>query len=264
MPSRFVAEPRVADLPTSRDDAPASSVRASRGVAPFPMPPELQPWFAAALALLDVRRQDRLLAIDVDAEHARTLATLVGSRGDLVLVLPDRQQAERIAALALPQVTVLAHHLTGDERFGTFDALLLAPTYGPLLPTGCYADLVRSNLRPGGRFVVDLPGADMIPDLRAAALDLRWPEARLAALSGVADDVLADVLRGAGLREVSGVVGAHLVNVTTPGDLVGACCDALDLGDDDRLQLTHALVRRRGTTGPIDALLHRTRLLGRR
>jgi hypothetical protein len=85
-----------------------------------------------------------------------------------------------------------------------------------------------------------------------------------AVISRKALEELADVLRGAGLREVSGVVGAHLVTVTTPGDLVGACSEALDLGDDDRLQLTHALVRRRGTTGPIDALLHRTRLLGRR
>lgn len=228
------------------------------------MPTELQPWFAAALALLDLRRQDRLLAIDVAAEHARPLATLVGSRGELVLVLRDRQQAEGIAALALPQVTVLAHALTGDERFGTFDAMLLAPDTGPLLPLGCYPDLARSNLRPGGRFVVDLPGPDMVPDLRAAALDLRWPEARLEALRGIADDALAESLRNAGLREVSGVLGAHLVQVTTPGDLVGAFGDALDLGEDERLQLTHALVRRRGTTGPIDALVHRTRLLGRR
>lgn len=228
------------------------------------MPPELQPWIAAAMALLDVRRQDRLLAIELGLAQVRALAASVGKSGQLTLVLHDRADAERIAELALPQVTVLAHTTGGGERFGTFDALVLTPTTGPLLAPGAYADLAKSNLRPGGRFVVDVPGPDMVPDLGAAAQELQWPEARWAPLRGLADDQLAEVLRNAGLREVTGVLGAHLLSLGTPGDLVFAFAEALDLNESERLDLTHALVRRRSGTGPCEVLVHRTRLLGRR
>lgn len=228
------------------------------------MPPELQPWIAAAIALLDVRRQDRLLAIEPGLAQVRALAASVGSGGQLTLVLRDRGAAEHAAGLGLPQVTVLAHTTGGSERFGTFDALLMTPACGPLLALGAYADLAKQNLRPGGRFVVDVPGPDMVPDLCAAANELRWPDARFEALRGIADDQLAEALRNAGLREVTGVLGAHLLSLGTPGDLVFAFAEALDLAEPERLELTHALVRRRSGTGPCDVLVHRTRLLGRR
>jgi hypothetical protein len=229
------------------------------------MPPgEQQPWFHAAIGLLDVRRQDRLLAIGVDSAQARDLATLVGNRGALTLVMPDRHAAEAVAALALEQVTVLALRVVPCERFGTFDAMLVATATGPLLPPGAYADLARANLRPGGRFVVDVPGLDMVPDLRGAWAEVGFAAERLAPLLGMADDQLAEVLRGAGLRNVQGVLGAHLLHNASPADLVDTFASALDLTDAERLQLTHALVRRRGGTGPLDALVHRTRICGLR
>jgi hypothetical protein len=221
---------------------------------------EQQPWFHAAIGLLDVRRQDRLLAIDTDIAQARDLAALVGNRGELVLVLRDRKTAERLADLGLPQLQVFAHELTGDEQFGTFDAALIAPATGPLLPLGAYADLARRNLRPGGRLVVDVPGHDMVPDVASAWTDLGWDRGRLAPLEGVGDDRFAEVLRGAGLRNVHAVLGAHLMHVQGPAELVDTFGQALALDDDERVQLTHAIVRRRGGTGPLDALVHRTRL----
>lgn len=228
------------------------------------MSPELQPWLRAAIGLLDVRRQDRLLAVDVGVDHARSLATLVGGHGSLTVVLGDRVAAEHVASFELPQVTVLAHPLAGGEQFGTFDALLLAPPTGPLLPPGAYGDLARANLRPGGRFVVDLPGADLVPDLTAVVQELGWPANRVLPLQGIADDQLAEVLRNAGLRSVSGVLGAHLLHLASPGDLVDGYADVLRLDEAERLQLTHALVRRRKGTGPLDVLVHRTRLMGQR
>lgn len=260
----WVSSLRRAGLP--RQHA-AATIRAFALASSQPfvaMPPELQPWIAAAIALLDVRRQDRLLAIEPGLAQVRALAASVGNGGHLTLVLRDRAEAERTAELGLPQVTVLAHPTSGGERFGTFDALLLTPTCGPLLAPGAYADLAKRNLRPGGRFVVDVPGPDMVPDLCAAAHELRWPDARCAVLRGLADDQLAEVLRNAGLREVTGVLGAHLLSLGTPGDLTFAFAEAMGLTEPERLELTHALVRRRSGTGPCDVLVHRTRLLGRR
>ena len=221
---------------------------------------EQQPWFHAAIGLLDVRRQDRLLAIDTDIPQARDLAALVGNRGELVLVLRDRETAERLVDLGLPQLQVYAHELTGDERIGTFDAALIAPCAGPLLALGAYADLARHNLRPGGRLVVDVPGPDMVPDLATAWADLGWDRGRLAPLHGISDDHFADVLRNAGLRNVHAVLGAHLLHLQAPAELVDTFAQPLGLDDEARLQLSHAVLRRRGEAGPFDALVHRTRL----
>jgi hypothetical protein len=218
-----------------------------------------EPWLQAAIGLLDVRRQDRLLACDVGVERARALATLVGREGELVVVC-DAANGERLAGLGLPQVHVLAHRLAGDEHFGTFDAMLVVRASGPLLPIGAYPELARRNLRPGGRFVVDLPGAAMVPDLASAWSHLGWDRDRLAPLCGVADDALADTLRGAGLRNVHSVLGGHLLHAPSPDDFVQVFAGALALSDEEQVELTRAIVRDKGGTGPLDVLVHRTRL----
>lgn len=225
---------------------------------------DAEPWLPAAMSLLDVRRHDRLLAVGVPVAPARHLAARIGRDGELVLVQRDRRQAEQLAALDLEHVLVVLSNADAGERFGTFDALLMAPNTGPLPPLGALADLARNNLRPGGRFVFDLPGAPMLPELLAAGRELGWPDARFAALHGCGDDELTDGLRNAGLRAVHGVLGSHLLEAGSPGDLIDAYAEVLDLGDDERLQLTHAVMRRGCGTGPLSVLLHRTRVAGQR
>jgi hypothetical protein len=223
-------------------------------------PCDEKPWFHAAVQLLDVRRQDRLLALYCDPRQTRDLATLVGGRGELIVLMPDREMAQSVAEQGWPQVSVLAHEVKGNESFGSFDAMLVAPTTGPLLPSGAFAELSLRNLRPGGRLVVDVPGPDMVPDLCLAWQQLDWPRSRYEPLLGIGDDTLAGILRSAGLRGVHGVLGAHLLHPATPADLVDAFAPSFALTDVERVELTHALVRCRGGHGPFDVLVHRTRL----
>jgi SAM-dependent methyltransferase len=218
------------------------------------------PWDHAALQLLDLRAQDRVLAVSCGPRQVRDLLALIGRRGQLTVVHEQRAMAEAIADLDLPQVDVLAHRVDGSETFGVFDALLVMPSWGPLLPVEVYAEMARVNLRPGGRCVVDVPATDMVPDLSAASEDLGWPRQRLAALRGVGDDALAQALRRSGMRGVKALLGSHLVHVVSPHEILDLFVDALLLGTDERLELDRALVRRSGGMGPADALVHRTRL----
>lgn len=223
-----------------------------------------QPWFDSALERLEVRRNNRLLAIDPSLQEVAALRGLVGNGGQLTLVVHDRHLAEQLAEHQWPQVTVLAHATIGDETFGTHDSLLIVPRTGPLLPVDAYATLARNNLRPGGRFVIDLPGLDMVPDIHAAWEALGWDEERLQPLCGISDVELTDAARAAGLRGVQSALGSHLLHAGSKADLVAAFAEPLGLSDDEITDLGHEIVRRRREDGPIEALIHRTQVGGQR
>jgi hypothetical protein len=219
-----------------------------------------EPWLPAAMSLLDARRQDRVLACGVGIAGFRQLAAAVGRDGQLVAVTAQAGTGQALAALDVPHVRVLVHALVGDERFGAFDAMLVAPGTGPLLPPGTYADLARQNLRPGGRLVVDVPGPSLVPDLDDACPELGLPAARLAALHGADDVAIADAMRHAGLRNVHATFGGHLVPGVAAGELVAAFTEALQLTDPEQRDLAHALVRRHRGADAFDVMLHRARM----
>ncbi|MBL9077665.1 MAG: hypothetical protein JNL08_09185 [Planctomycetes bacterium] len=228
------------------------------------MPADGQPWFHAAVQLLGLRSRDRVLVLGGGARETSALARLVGSRGALTVVLDDRTAAEALAAQAPEHVEVLAHRSDGSERFGTFDAMLAAPRFGPLPQPATFAGLARHNLRPGGRCVVDVPAPEMLPEFGGAAADLGWPRAWLQPLRGLADDELAAALRDAGLRDVHNLLATHLVHAAAPLELVDLFADALPIDAERRVELAHALIRRRGSDGGLDALVHRTRAQAQR
>lgn len=223
-----------------------------------------QPWFDSAIERLEVRRDNRLLAINPSIAEVTALRSLVGNGGELTLVVIDRDIAEQLAEHQWEHVTVLAHATTGDETFGAHDSMLIVPRTGPLLPIECYARLARNNLRPGGRFLIDLPGEDMLPDLRTAWEALGWDEERLQPLRGASDVELAKMARDTGLRSVHAALGSHLLHAGSAADLAAAFADALGLSDDEITDLGHEIVSKRQADGPIDALVHRTQVAGQR
>jgi hypothetical protein len=223
-----------------------------------------QPWFDNALERLEVRRGNRLLAIDPSIAEVTALRSLVGNSGELTLVVLDRHIAEQLAEHQWEHVTVLAHATAGDETFGTHDSMLVVPRTGPLLPVECYPNLARNNLRPGGRFLIDLPAEDMIPDIRSAWEELGWDEERLQPLRGANDVELTEAARDAGLRSVSSALGSHLMHAGSAADLAAAFAEPLGLSDDEITELGHEIVRKRQQDGPIESLVHRTQVGGQR
>lgn len=222
------------------------------------------PWFHRAAERLAVRRRDRVLAVDPTIEEALALRAMVGEQGALTLALRSREDAESLAQHDWSQVRVLAHAVEGSETFGSFDAVLVAVTTGPLLRSNGYARLARNNLRPGGRFVFDLPAPDMLPDVQKAWRALGWDDERLQPLRGPSDVDLADALRDAGLRNVEAALASHLLHVAAAADLVASFAEALELDDVEGAELAHEIVRNRQDAGPLDALVHRTQVGGLR
>lgn len=225
----------------------------------------IAPWFARAVQAIDLRRKDRLLLVlPGSVAAAKAVRPLVGSQGAITVLEPQRKVAEAIAA-QVEAVDVLALEPTPDERFGAFDAVLAAPFAGPLPEVAVWGGLLAHNLRPGGRFVVDLPAPDPLPDATAAAaaLDPKLA-AQLQALAGPPLDELTAVLQQAGMRRVEPLLGTHLLQLSSPLDLVDLVATACRLADEERSALLDALTRRLQSTAACETLLHRTALAGMR
>ena len=75
---------------------------------------------------------------------------------------------------------------------------------------------------------------------------------------------LAEALTAAGLRDVQRELASDLLRADCPGDAVAAFARPLALDDAAAADLAAGLVRAQGTTGPIELLVHRTRVRARR
>ncbi|MBK8099803.1 MAG: hypothetical protein IPK26_22085 [Planctomycetes bacterium] len=219
------------------------------------------PWFHAALELLDLRRHERVLAIGCMAPQLRAIARLIGERGELTAIEPDRTRAEQLAGEPIPGLAVVAAS-PGADRFGSFDALLACPLVTPAWPWSELPAAAHNNLRPGGRFAIDVPAPDMIPVLRTAWAKTGRPPLQPDPLAGIADDRLAHELRAGGLRRVDTVLGTHLLTLESPFDLVELWTPALRLDDRTAAELGRALASELHSTGACDLLVHRTRVHG--
>jgi hypothetical protein len=225
-----------------------------------------QPWFLRALQVLDLRKKDRvLLAEPGSVASARAVQQAIGPHGELTVLAPHRPRAQAIA-VALPAADGLAVAIDGDDRFGTFDAVLASPFAGPLPPVASWGALLHANLRPGGRFALDLPAPTLLPDVLTASRALPPPCAdRIAAvLSGPEGDEVLAALQPLGLRRVETLLGTHLLTFGSPLDLLDLIVDVVRMDEDERSALGDALVRTLGTTAEVETLAHRNAVTGMR
>lgn len=223
-----------------------------------------QPWLEEDLEHLDLRRDDRCLLLSCPTPaHVAAVSQAVGRDARIVVVERRRARAEAAAELPHPALEVV--HLddaAGDEHFGTFDALLACPltTLGWGLPV--WTGLTRNNLRPGGRFVLDLPAETFCPTLRQACEQLDLPAEILARFCGPDEAELAAALRAAGMRNVEAAVGTHLLKLDSPLDLMRALrATGAEAPWDD---LGRVLIEMLRSNREVEVLCHRSRVHGQR
>jgi hypothetical protein len=223
---------------------------------------EPQPWLHGALERLEARRGERLLVLLVDVPAClAALRRAIGSGGEL-LAIHDEADAVR-AARAVPGVEVLAYEPQGSERFGTFDVVLAGPALALPNASERLAGLLRANLRPGGRFVLDLPGEHLAAELEAAWSAAGGGAAGAARLQGPQPQALAGTLRGAGLRDVEVAELASPVAFESPFALARMTAAALGepaLGE----ALQQRLQARFRTNAALEIVVRRTLAAGRR
>lgn len=223
-----------------------------------------QPWIANALELLDLRREDRVLVLGATPRPGiAAIQRAVGTAGTVLAVDARRGGARRLVEHAGVDVVLAA--TTGRERFGVFDALFAAPLADSTRPLAAFGSLAVGNLRPGGRFVLDLPGEVLCEDLAQAWSEIGGEESALRPLFGPSGDEATRALREAGLRRVEVVLATHLLSFESPlalawlgHDLLGAA------GDSQRESYGLALVRRLRTNGAVEVAFKRTRVFGMR
>ncbi len=223
-----------------------------------------QPWLEDALEQLDLRPRDRCLVLSCPTQaHVDAVAGIVGQTATIVVVEPDLELAELACQGRHDNLEVRAHAPEGGERFGTFDALLACPLTTMGWPIELWTDLIVGNLRPGGRFVLDLPAPTLCEPLARTWREVGGADEALAPIRGPAEETAAEALRGVGLRSVQAALGTHLLHLENPYVLAGFLHGLLD--DTDLLaDLELALVSALQTTGEVDVVFHRSRVRGLR
>jgi hypothetical protein len=223
-----------------------------------------QPWLDDALEQLDLRRDDRCLVLTCPTPaHVAAVSRVVGKTARIVVVEPDQELAEFAARGKHENLEVLAYEPEGHERFGTFDALLACPLTTIGWSIEVWTELIVANLRPGGRFVLDLPAETLCDPLIRAWSQVEGEPRALEQITGPSESELAETLRRRGLRGVEASMGTHLAHLESPyvlAEFVGS------LIEDPEMQanLARTLVEQMQTTDGVDVVFHRTRVHGLR
>lgn len=224
------------------------------------------PWLPRLLQALDLRRTDRcLLLAPPDVATARAIAFAGGRKGELTVAVERRALGVAIAA-ALPTAEVAVTALTPDLALGAFDAVVWCEV-GPVPESlASVLALLARSLRPGGRFVVDLPAEAPWPELAEAAADARATATleALAAACGPSAESLAASLRERSLRRVEPLLGTHLCAFATPFEAALDLGERLHLPENERQSVALALAHRRQSTGPLEVRAMRSCCAGMR
>ena len=223
-----------------------------------------QPWLENALEQLDLRRRDRCLVLTCPTQaHLGAVSELVGRTASIVVVEPNENLAKLASRGEHEHLEVLAYEPKGGESFGTFDAMLACPLTTMGWSIELWGDLIAPNLRPGGRFVIALPGETLCEPLRRAWDLIGGSADVLQDLRGPAESTFAQFLRERGLRSVEAAMGTHMLHLESPWALADLLRDQ-EGANGLIADLELALVEDLQTNGPIDVVFHRTRVHGLR
>ena len=228
-----------------------------------------QPWLADALELLDLRRKDRVLVFSAPTPaHVAAVRQSIGRAGRTVVIEPQRELAEELAARMGDDVDgdveVLSVMPSGEESYGSFDACLACPLHTMGLPVQFWGNLFSHNLRPGGRFVLDLPGEEMSDKTARCWVRSGGEPEALANLRGPGKQDLAKALETSGLRNVSASSATHLVQLENPFVLAQLMAELSGTDTEAVEDFGRTLVEDLKTAVEVELALHRTRAHGLR
>ncbi len=196
--------------------------------------------------------------------HIKAVAHSVGRSGMVMAVEPNRSQAERLAKKAANNISVVAIEPEGEEKFGTFDAILACPLSTLGWPLEKWTSLFAANSRPGSRFVLDLPGEVLNENLASCWEHITGNRHALQWFSGPAELDMAQVCRDATLRNVHASMGTHLVHLTDPFMLADYLSVLEDIAEEQIQELGQALTETLKANQEVDLVFHRTRVRGQR
>ncbi len=236
-----------------------------RAELPFEDGLAYQPWFAEAVGRLHLRKGARVLMLTASAPDlcAHVLAS-VGNDGHVTVLEPDVERAHHAEQLEHPGLAVLAYRPEGGETFGQHDALVACPATDRDWPMNLWGEVAKHNLRPGGRFVIDLPGVRHCEMIETAWQEIGAPADGLKAWNGPSETAMARLLRADGLRSIEAGVSAHIVAFASPHDAAAVACGRLNAGAEIAEGLQLALAKRFGTHTEVELLFRRTRVTGMR
>jgi len=226
---------------------------------------ELRPWVEDAIRALEMGRGARVLQLTAhDASHARAIRTVTGSSGTLLILEPSPAMAD--SSRRIEGVDVVVLRPDGEEEFGRFDAVYACPDWNPGWPLELWAKIFRTSLRPGGRFVLDLPA-----DNACDAIDAAWPQdvpsplaSKVHRWRGPTPKEAEDAMRAAGLRAIEATTGTHLLRGDSPFVLADFATNDLSVDEGFRDSLGLSLVEHLRSPGPFETVFRRTRVRGMR
>ncbi len=228
-------------------------------------PFDREPWFLESLRHARIRRGARVLLLTAHSpSQAVSILEGIGEDGVLTVIEPDPARAQAVQALDHPNLVALGIEPDGSENLGPHDAVVSCPAVAPEWPMNRWGQLAVTHLRPGGRLVLDLPGARHCDALRDAWEEIGADPVLMREWNGPPDTSLARLLRADGLRNVEPSVTTHLVKFETPYEAAAHAGALLGAHADVVASLHLALARRFETGAELELLFRRTRVLGMR
>lgn len=228
----------------------------------------LEPWFGAVLDTAQVKDGARVLLLEAFApEQSRAILARIGQHGALTVLEPDQNRALAIDALDNPGLGVLAYRARGDEKLGMHDSSICCPPVSIGGRLDVLLSIATRNLRPGGRFVFDLPATEPCEALLAACAESGIEASVLSAMRGTGRADLESHTRTLGLRRCEVAELLHMVPFASPRDAalrVFELC-GLDAADNELADsLARTLTTRLETIGEFELPFRRVRAVGMR
>lgn len=226
----------------------------------------LPPWLPRTLNALELRKSERvLLCLSGSSATASAVRSLL-SRGGRLTVLETRWSTSHEVGGNFEHTECIVGDVEPGSHVGRFDIVIVNPLAPPPRDTWIWSDFVARNLRPGGRYCIDLPAPDPAPDALAAAHDsnLACAAAIEKRFQGPPVEELVAALRRSGLRTAEALLGTHLVQFESPFDVSHLLGAELRLDADEATDLGEAIARRCKTSAALEIRMQRSTVVGMR